>query len=68
MAEAQLRIRIKKFNDDSKTRRGCTMVKGCFAASNVDTLVFIDGTMFAEIYVNILRNNLRQCTQKLNIL
>jgi transposase len=46
---------------------GSLTVWGCFAAKGVGPLVFIDGTMNAGMYVDILRKNLRQYAKKLRI-
>lgn len=46
---------------------GSVMVWGCMAASGVGELVFIDGIMKKEQYLDILRNNLKKSAEKLNL-
>ena len=46
---------------------GSVMVWGCFAASGVGSLVFIDGIMNSAAYIDILRNNLSSSAEKLGI-
>lgn len=46
---------------------GGVMVWGCMAAGGVGNLVFIDGTMNKYDYLNILKENLHQSVQKLNL-
>ncbi len=46
---------------------GSVMVWGCFAASGVGSLVFIDGIMNADMYIEILKKNLHSSAEKLGI-
>lgn len=46
---------------------GSVMVWGCFAASGVGSLVFIDGIMNAAMYIDILKENLHKSAEKLGI-
>lgn len=47
---------------------GNVIVWGCFSTNGVGTLVFIDGNMNGDMYVAILKENLRQSAEKLGIL
>lgn len=44
------------------------MVWGCMAASGTGNLVFINSTMDKWLYLNILKNNLKQSAERLGIL
>jgi hypothetical protein len=46
---------------------GHVMVWGCMSYNGVGQLAFIDGIMNAEMYIDVLRNNLRQSAAKLGI-
>lgn len=46
---------------------GSVMVWGCMAAGGVGELVFIDGVMKKEQYLEILRNNLKKSAENLNL-
>jgi transposase len=46
---------------------GNVLVWGCMSATGVGNLVFIDGIMDQHMYLNILRNNLHESAEKLNI-
>lgn len=46
---------------------GGVMVWGCMSAGGVGNLVFIEETMNKTVYMNILRENLNQSAEKLNI-
>lgn len=46
---------------------GSVMVWGCFGASGVGSLVFIEGTMTADSYIDILREHLHASAEKLGI-
>lgn len=46
---------------------GSVMVWGCFSASGVGNLHFVDGIMTARDYINILKQNLKQSAAKLGI-
>lgn len=57
----------KNLNVTVKHGGGKVMVWGCFAASGVGSLVFIEGNMNAKMYIDILRKNLRPSAEKLGI-
>lgn len=46
---------------------GGVMVWGCMSAAGVGNLVFIEETMNKTVYMNILKENLNQSAEKLNI-
>lgn len=46
---------------------GSVMVWGCMSASGVGELVFIEGMMTKEVYLDILRENLHRSAEKLGI-
>jgi transposase len=46
---------------------GSVMVWGCFAASGIGSLVFIDGIMNSDVYIDILREHLHSSAEKLGI-
>jgi transposase len=46
---------------------GSVMVWGCFSASGVGNLVFIDGIMNQYVYMDLLKSNLKVSAQKLGI-
>lgn len=58
----------KNVNLTVKHGGGHVMVWGCFAASGVGSLHFVDKTMTAADYVAILKANLRQSAEKLGLL
>lgn len=57
----------KNLNVTIKHGGGSVLVWGCFAASGVGSLVFIEGIMTADSYIEILRQNLHSSAEKLNI-
>lgn len=61
-------LKLKNITTTIKHGGGNVMVWGCFAANGIGSLVFIDTTMNAEMYTNILKDHLRQSAEKLNIL
>ncbi|GBL95587.1 Transposable element Tc1 transposase [Araneus ventricosus] len=46
---------------------GCVLVWGCMSASGLGNLVFFDGIMNHDLYLNILRDNLKLTAQNLDI-
>ena len=46
---------------------GHVMVWGCISSKSVEILVFIDGTMNQHLYLKILRDNLKQYSEKMGI-
>lgn len=46
---------------------GKVLVWGCMAASGVGNLVFIEGHMTAQMYIDILRDNLKSSARKLGL-
>lgn len=46
---------------------GSVMVWGCMSAAGVGNLVFIEGNMDKTLYLNILKDNLKQSAEKLGI-
>lgn len=58
----------KHLNLTVKQGGGNVIVWGCFSTNGVGTLVFIDGNMNGDMYVAILKENLRQSAEKLGIL
>lgn len=46
---------------------GSVLVWGCMSANGVGNLVFVDGIMDKMKYLDILKNNLKQSAQKLNL-
>lgn len=46
---------------------GSVMVWGCFSAAGVGELVFIDGIMDQNVYLNLLKQNLKKSAEKLGI-
>lgn len=57
-------LKSKNIRPTMKHGGGCIMVWGSMSAGGVGNLAFIDTTMNAEGYVNILRDNLSQSAQK----
>ena len=43
------------------------LVWGCMASGGVGNLVFIDGIMDKNVYLNILKENLKSSAEKLNL-
>lgn len=60
---------LQKKNIQTTVKHGgsSVMVWGCMAASGVGELVFIDGIMKKEEYLNILKQNMKQSAVKLGI-
>lgn len=50
-----------------KHGNGSVMVWGCFSSFGVGNLVFIDGIMYKEDYLKILKENLLESAQKLGL-
>ena len=46
---------------------GSVLVWGCMSASAVENLVFIDGNMDQNVYLNFLKNNLEESAHKLGL-
>lgn len=57
----------KNLSQTIKHGGGNVMVWGCFAASGVGSLEFIDGNMTADSYIDILRRNLHSSAEKLGV-
>lgn len=47
---------------------GSVMVWGCMSAAGVGKLCFVEGIMNQDVYLEILKNNLRSSAEKLGIL
>lgn len=60
-------LKQKNLRATVKHGGGSVMVWGCFSAAGVGSLVFIDGIMDRKVYINILRNNMKQSAEKLGI-
>lgn len=65
--EKNTRLYPKNMLPTFKHGGGSLMIWGCFAASGVGNLHFIDGIMNAKQYVQILKTNLHQSAQNLGI-
>lgn len=63
----RMELDLKNLTTTVKYGGGGVMVWGCFSACGVGSLVFVDGRMNAEMYVNILRNNLLASAEKFGI-
>lgn len=61
-------LEAKNINVTVKHGGGNVMVWGCFAASGVGSLEFIEGTMTAKDYIEVLKKNLRSSAEKLGLL
>ncbi|KAH8288665.1 hypothetical protein KR054_007468, partial [Drosophila jambulina] len=46
---------------------GSVLVWGCMSARGVGNLIFIDGIMNAEMYLNILKENLHSSATKMGL-
>lgn len=57
----------KHLNVTVKHGGGHVMVWGCFSKKGVGQLAFIDGNMDANMYIDILRENLHRSAEKLGI-
>lgn len=60
-------LELKNLIPTVKHGGGSVMVWGCFSASGVGNLVFIETTMDRFVYLNILKNNLKQSVRKLGM-
>ncbi len=60
---------LKKLNLHATVKHGDggVMVWGCFSASGVGNLVFIEGTLNKEGYVKILQDNVLQSPEKMGL-
>lgn len=61
-------LNIKNLRSTVKHGGGSVMVWGCMSAAGVGNLVFIDGIMDKNVYLDILKKNLKQSAEKLGIL
>lgn len=60
-------LELKNIKPTVKHGGGSVMVWGSMAASGVGNLVFIDGTMDKNLYLKILKENVKNSAEKLNI-
>lgn len=60
-------LAVRNLNTTIKHGGGSVMVWGCFSAQGVGSLVFIEGTMNAAAYIQILRDNLHVSAEKMGI-
>jgi len=66
MAKSKRRIQIKSFKL-TMTHGGSLMVWNCILSKGVDELVFIDGILDKNKYLNILKDNLIKRTNNMNM-
>lgn len=66
--KANEELKSRNTNPTVKHGGGHVMVWGCISAKGVGNLVFIDGIMNKESYLNILKENLRQSAERMGIL
>lgn len=62
-----MELHWKNVNTTVKHGGGSVMVWGCFSAHGVGSLVFIEGKMDQEVYIQILRDNLHDSAEKMGI-
>ncbi|KAK2583956.1 hypothetical protein KPH14_001215 [Odynerus spinipes] len=57
----------KNLQSTVKHGGGGVLVWGCMAASGIGELVFIEDIMDKMVYLNVLKNNVKKCAEKLEL-